>query len=78
MGFTVQQLVPAALTDLLSKSSQRVAEQLPVHIGEVGGLVTARHELFSRFDSICEVRRGDVECAHARMELLERTRVVDR
>jgi hypothetical protein len=44
----VQQLLDtAAFADPPSQASQRVAEQLPVRVGERRSVVAARHELFS-------------------------------
>jgi hypothetical protein len=73
----VQQLL-AALADHSSQTSQRVAEQLPVRVGERRSAVAARHKLLSRLDSIREMRRRDIELAHAGMQPLERIGVVGR
>jgi hypothetical protein len=75
----VQQLLGAAvLADHSSQASQRVAEKLPVRVGERRSVVAARDELLSLLDSIREVRRRDVELAQAGMQPLERTGVVGR
>src|SRR6266496_1245246 len=51
-------------------------EQLPVRVGERRSAIAARHELLSLLDSISEVRRRDIELAHAGMQPLERTGAV--
>jgi len=56
--------------------SQRVAEQLPVRVGERRSAAAARHKLLSRLDSIREMRRRDIELAQAGMQPLERIGVV--
>ena len=68
----------AALADRSSQASQRVAEQLPVRVGERRRAVAARHELLRLLDPIREVRRRDIERAHAGMQPLERVGVVGR
>src|SRR5258708_18779706 len=45
--------------------SQRVAEQFPVRVDERRSAVAACHELLSLLDSIREMRRRDIELAHA-------------
>jgi hypothetical protein len=73
----VQQLLGgAALADYSSQVSQRVAEELPVRVGERRSAVTVRNELLSLLDPVREVRRGDVELAHAGVQPLERTGVI--
>ena len=73
----VQQLLGgAAVADRSSQASQRVAEKLPVRVGERRSEVAARNELLSLRDSIREVRRRDIELPHAGMQPLERIRVV--
>ncbi len=73
----VQQLLGgAAVADRSSQASKRVAEKLPVRVGERRSLVAARNESLSLCDSIGEVRRRDIERAHAGMQPLERVRVV--
>jgi hypothetical protein len=72
----VQQLLGAAvLADHSSQASQRIGEELPVRAGERRSVIAARDELLSMLDSIREVRRRDIEPAHAGMQPLERTGV---
>ncbi|MFD2356124.1 hypothetical protein ACFSTC_52950 [Nonomuraea ferruginea] len=54
------------------------AEQLPVGVGERRSTVAARHESLSLLDPVREVRRRDVELAHAGMQPPERVGVVGR
>jgi hypothetical protein len=54
------------------------AEQLPVRVGERRSVVAACHELLGLFDPIREVRRRDIERAHAGMQPPERIGVVGR
>ena len=69
----VQQLLgTATLANPSSQVSQRVAEQLPVRVRERWSVVAARHELLGLVDAIREVRRRDIELAHADMPPLER------
>ena len=73
----VQQLLgTAALANCLSQVSQCVGEQLSVRVGELRSLAAACHELLSRVDAIREVRRRNIEIAHAGMQPLERIGVV--
>ena len=73
----VQQLLGgAAVADRSSQASQRVAEKLPVRVGERRSAVAARNELLRLRDSIREVRRRDIELPHAGMQPLERIGVV--
>ena len=75
----VQELLrAAALADHSSQASQRVAEELPVRVGERRSVVAAGHELLRLLDAIREVRRRDVERTHAGMQPLERIGVVGR
>ena len=77
MRLAVQQLLGgAAVADRSSQASQRVAEKLPVRVGERRSAVAARNELLSLRDSIREVRRRDIERPHAGMQPLERIGVV--
>src|SRR6266571_9148705 len=62
----------AALADHSSQISQRVTEELPVGVGQRRSVVAACHELLGLLDSIREVRRRDIELAHAGMQPLER------
>jgi hypothetical protein len=72
----VQQLLGiATLADPSSQVSQRVGEQLPVRVGERWSVVAARHELLGLVDAIREVRRRDIELAHAGMQPFERSGV---
>src|SRR5260370_314957 len=74
---TVQQLLSgAAVADHPSQAPQRVAEEVPVRIGECRSAVAARDELLSLLDSVREVRRRDIELGHAGMQTLKRTGVV--
>ena len=59
-----------------SQVSQRVAEQLPVRVGERRSVVAACHELLGLLDSIREARRMDIELAHAGMQPPERIGVL--
>lgn len=62
----VQQLLgPVMLADSSTQFSQGDAEQLSVRVGQRWSLIAVRQQLSSRFDSIGEVRCGDVELAHA-------------
>ena len=73
----VQELLRgAAVGDRSSQAAQRAAEKLPVRVGERRSLVAVRDELLSLCDSIREVGRRDIELPHARMQPLERLRVV--
>src|ERR1700760_1256242 len=73
----VQQLLgTAVLADHSSQVSQRVAEELPVRAGEGRSAVAARDELLSLLDPIGEMRRRDIELAHARVQPLEGAGVV--
>ena len=77
MRLAVQQLLgSAAVLDRSSQASQRVAEKLPVRVGERRSEVAARDELLRFRDSIREVRRRDIDRPHAGMQLLERVGVV--
>jgi hypothetical protein len=77
MRLTVQPLLGGvAVADRSSQASQGVAEKLPVRIDERRSVVAAGDESLSLRDSICEVRRRDVELPQAGMKALERMRVV--
>ena len=73
----VQQLLfGAAVAACSSQASQRVAEELPVRVGERRSEVAARNELLRLRDPIREVRRRDIELPHAGMQPLERVGVI--
>ena len=75
----VQQLLGAAvLADHSSQASQRVTEKLPVRVGELRSVVSARDESLSLSDSIREMRRLDIELPHACMQPFEPIGVVGR
>ena len=75
----VQQLLGgAAVADRSPQASQRVAEKLPVRVGELRSVVAARNESLRLRDSIREVRRREIDLPHAGMQALERVRVVGR
>ena len=77
MRLAVQQLLGgAAVADRSPQASQRVAEELPVRVGERRSAVAVRNEPLGLLDPIREVRRRDIELAHAGMQLLERTGVL--
>jgi hypothetical protein len=74
----VQQLLgSAAVGDRLSPAPERTDEKFPIRVGQLRSEVTAPHKLLSRFHSIGEVRRPEIELAHAGMQSLKRIRVVD-
>jgi hypothetical protein len=73
----VEQLLGVApFDDRSSQASQRVAEQLTVCVREIGSVVVAPDQPLRFRDSICEVRRRNVDLPHAGMESLERVRVL--
>ena len=77
MRFAVQQLLASAtVDDRLSAASQRSNEKLPIRVGKIRSEAAALHKMLSLFDSIGEVRRPDIELAHASMQSLERIRIV--
>src|SRR5437868_5059553 len=77
MRLTVQELLGGTtLADHASQASERVAEELPVRVGERWRAVAARNELLRLLNAIHEVRRRDSERAHAGMQPRERTGVV--
>ena len=79
MRLAVQLLLgSAAAADRLSPAPQRVAEKLPIRVGELGSEAAAFHKLQSSFHSIREVRRPDIELAHAGMQSFKRICVVGR
>jgi hypothetical protein len=56
MRLAVQQLLGcAAVLDRSSQASQRVADKLPVRVGERRGTVAARNELLSSSNSIGDI-----------------------
>src|ERR1700735_5604056 len=75
----VQQLLSGAtVADCPPQVSQRVAEELPVPVGERRSAVAVRDEPLSLLDPVPEVRRRDIERAQAGVQPLERTGVVSR
>src|SRR4029453_18886582 len=61
MRLAVEQLLGgAAVLDRSPQAAQRLAEKLPVRVGERRSAVVARNELLRLLDSIREVRRRDV------------------
>src|SRR6185437_5444409 len=62
--------------DRSPSAAQRLAEELPIRLGERRRAVTARNELLSLLHPVREMRRRDVEQPHASMQPLERTGVV--
>jgi hypothetical protein len=56
----VQQLLAATLSDHSPQTSERAAEQVPVHVSERRSAVAARHKPLSQLDSIREMRRRDI------------------
>ena len=72
----VQQLLgSAAVADHSSQPSQCAGEQLPIRVGELRREIATRDELLGLGDSIREVRRRDIERAHAGVQALERVGV---
>ena len=75
----MQQLLGgAAVHDRPPQAPQRVAEQLPVGVGELRSLCAVANQPLSLLDSICEVRRGQIDRSHPLMQPLERMRVLAR
>src|SRR5436309_798219 len=73
MRLTVQQLfVGAAVNDRAPQASQRVAEKLPVRVGERRSMGAVVNQPLRLRDSIREVRRRHIDLAHAGMQPLER------
>ena len=65
----VQQLLGGApVDDRLPQIAQRVGEQRPVRIGEIGSDVAARNVLLHSRDTIHEVRRRDIDLPQAGMK----------
>ena len=54
-------------------ASTTIRVPLPVRVGERWRVVPARHELLGLVDAIREMRRRDIEFAHAGMQPLERS-----
>ena len=73
-----QLLGGAALADRPPQAPQRVAEKLPVGVGERRREVGARHELSGLLDPVREMRRTDIDLAHAGMQPFERVGEVGR
>jgi hypothetical protein len=74
---TVQELLSGAtVADRSSQASERVAEELPIRVGEHRRLVAIRNELLRLLNAIREVRRRESELTHAGMQPIERTGVV--
>ena len=79
MRLTVQQLLgSSSAVDLLTRTVQRVEEEMPVALRKRGGLVSARDQPLSRCDSFHEVRRRDLDTSHPPVQTLERVCVVGR
>jgi len=57
-------------------SATRICSSHSARVGKRGGVVAAGHELVGTLDSIGEMRRRDIEFAHAGMQPLERVGVV--
>src|ERR1700683_2817034 len=75
----VQQLLGSAtVDDRLSSAPQRSEEKLPVRVGKIRGEVSGLHKVLSLFHSVGEVRRPEIELAHAGMQSLKRIRVAGR
>ena len=73
----VQQLLGSStVDDGFSSAPQRSDEKLPIRVGKIRSEVSGLHKVLSRFDSIGEVRRPEIELAHAGMQSLKRIRVV--
>lgn len=64
------------MDDRLAHIAQRVGEQRPIRIREVGSDVTARKVSSSSRDVIHEVRCRHIELPQARIKTLERLRAI--
>jgi len=71
----VQQLLGPAAAGHPPQVSQRAAEELPVGVGERRSAVAVGNELLGLLYPVGEVRRGEIELAHAVVQSRERTGV---
>jgi hypothetical protein len=73
----VQQLLGSApLIDRPPQRSQRGAQKLPVRIPKFRRVGAVAKQPLRLRDSICEVRRGEINLPHASMQPLERLRIL--
>lgn len=79
MWLTVQQLLgSSAAVNLLTRTVQRVEDEMPVAFRQRGGFLSVRDQPLSRRDSFHKVRRRHLDTSHPHMQTLQRACVVGR